>query len=107
VITGPGSLPPAIWRSIFGLGDDELRAGAERLRRLVERYRPRVVAVAGIAAYRIGFGRPAARIGQQADTIGGAALWVVPNPSGLNAHYSLGALGEEFGRLRSHVANVS
>jgi len=85
------------------LSDEELRAGVERLTRLAERYRPRVVAVAGIAAYRVGFGRPAARTGPQDRAIAGTALWVVPNPSGLNAHYRLAELAEEFERLRRHV----
>lgn len=68
------------------LGVDELREGARRLTKLVGRFAPSVVAVAGITAYRSAFARPRARLGLQEDDIGGAAMWVIPNPSGLNAH---------------------
>jgi TDG/mug DNA glycosylase family protein len=64
----------------------ELRAGAGRLEQLVTTYHPLVVAVAGVTAYRTAFGRPRARLGRQPNDITGAELWVVPNPSGLNAH---------------------
>lgn len=65
---------------------DELRAGARRLARVAARVRPVVVAVLGITAYRTAFARPRARPGPQAETLGPARLWVLPNPSGLNAH---------------------
>lgn len=84
---------------------DELRAGGAILLELVRRHRPRIVAVAGMTAYRTAFGRPGARIGPQEQTLGPAALWVLPNPSGLNAHWSLTAMAEEFRRLRSAVAD--
>ena len=74
------------------LSDEELRAGGEQLVALVERLRPRVVAIAGITAYRTAFGRRRAVLGRQADTLGGAELWVVPNPSGLNAHETVHSL---------------
>lgn len=74
----------------------ELRAGAARLTRDVERWRPAVVAVLGVTAYRQGFGRPRARVGLQEETLGGAQLWVVPNPSGLNAHESVASLGAAY-----------
>jgi TDG/mug DNA glycosylase family protein len=74
----------------------ELRAGAEILVRLVERIRPKVVAVLGITAYRTAFGHPKARTGEQPDGLAGARLWVVPNPSGLNAHSSLADLGHAY-----------
>jgi double-stranded uracil-DNA glycosylase len=64
---------------------EELRAGAERLARLAREYRPAVVAVLGLTAYRIAFGRPKATAGPQPQSLGDAALWVLPNPSGLNA----------------------
>jgi double-stranded uracil-DNA glycosylase len=66
---------------------DELTEGALMLERKVRRYRPRVVAIVGIGAYRAAFGRPRAKLGLQPETIGGAAIWVLPNPSGLNANY--------------------
>ncbi|MQA27898.1 MAG: G/U mismatch-specific DNA glycosylase [Micromonosporaceae bacterium] len=80
---------------------DELTAGAERLAGLAECYRPRWVAVVGVTAYRTGFGRPTARVGRQDERLGDSGLWVLPNPSGLNAHYQLDGLAEEFGKLRA------
>lgn len=68
------------------LSPEEIRTGTTRLRDFVVRHRPSVVAVAGITAYRIGFGRPRATVGRQVDRLADAHLWVVPNPSGLNAH---------------------
>lgn len=79
---------------------DELVEGARRLESLVLRYRPRVVAVVGVSAYRVAFGRPRASVGRQQERIGDAVLWVLPNPSGLNAHYQLPALVEEFAAVR-------
>jgi double-stranded uracil-DNA glycosylase len=83
----------------------ELRAGGERLARLVAERRPRFVAVAGVTAYRMAFGRPKAQIGPQPETIGAARLWVLPNPSGLNAHWTLDGLTAAFRELReaAHV----
>lgn len=74
------------------LGRDELRQGGERLRSLVEDLRPEVVAVAGVTAYRDAFGDRLAGLGEQAAPIAGATLWVVPNPSGLNAHETIDSL---------------
>jgi double-stranded uracil-DNA glycosylase len=79
----------------------ELLAGAARLIGLAAEYRPRFVAVVGISAYRTGFDRPQATIGEQPEPIAGSRLWVLPNPSGLNAHYQLPALIEEFRTLRA------
>ncbi|WP_305094329.1 mismatch-specific DNA-glycosylase [Prescottella sp. R16] len=75
---------------------DELRAGGERLRCIVRDVRPRVVAVAGITAYRTAFGARKAVKGRQPDGIEGAELWVVPNPSGLNAHDTVDTLAEAY-----------
>jgi TDG/mug DNA glycosylase family protein len=74
------------------LTHDELREGGRRLEALVERVRPRVVALAGITAYRVAFGRRQATLGRQDETLAGAELWVVPNPSGLNAHETVASL---------------
>jgi TDG/mug DNA glycosylase family protein len=82
------------------LGADELRAGGRALAATVARARPRWIAVAGVTAYRTAFGRPEAVIGPQDATVEDARLWVLPNPSGLNAHWSIDALAAEFGRLR-------
>ena len=67
----------------------ELRQGRLRLERVVTDHQPAVVAVAGITAYRTAFGRPKARAGEQSEDLAGARLWIVPNPSGLNAHETL------------------
>ncbi len=74
----------------------ELRDGAQRLGALVRERRPRVVAIAGITAYRTAFGLPRARAGRQEDDLEGAALFVVPNPSGLNAHARLDDLAAAY-----------
>ncbi len=87
-------------RTAAELSPEELRAGAAALDDLVARYRPRVLAVLGITAYRLGFGRPRATIGLQPERVGGAATWVVPNPSGLNAHHQLPDLARSYGQLR-------
>jgi TDG/mug DNA glycosylase family protein len=76
-------------RAAAELGPDELRAGAAALAELVTRYRPRVLAVLGITAWRVAFDRPRAVLGLQPERIGGAVTWAAPNPSGLNAHYLL------------------
>ena len=83
------------------LSADEIRDGVPRLRAAVARWRPPYVAVLGVTAYRTAFGRPKARVGPQAETVDGARLWVLPNPSGLNAHYQQPALTAEYGRLRA------
>ncbi|MEO6081605.1 MAG: G/U mismatch-specific DNA glycosylase [Umezawaea sp.] len=81
------------------LTDAELRAGAVRLTGIAERYRPEVIAVVGVTAYRTAFGRKKAAVGAQDETIADSRLWVLPNPSGLNAHYQLPALGDAFAEL--------
>jgi TDG/mug DNA glycosylase family protein len=81
------------------LADEELLAGRRRLARKVERYAPRIVAVLGIGAYRTAFARPAAEPGRQAEPLGSSLLWVLPNPSGLNAHYQLAELASAFQSL--------
>lgn len=75
---------------------DELRAGAERLRLNVAVWRPRVVAVVGITAYREAFDRRKAVQGRQDEQLDGAEVWVLPNPSGLNAHDTIATLAEAY-----------
>jgi TDG/mug DNA glycosylase family protein len=65
----------------------ELREGAAALEGTVRAHQPRLVAVVGLTAYRMAFSRPKATVGRQPDEIGGRPVWVLPNPSGLNAHY--------------------
>lgn len=78
------------------LSDEELRAGGEELRQLVATVRPRVVAVAGITAYRSAFGQKLTVLGRQEEPFEGAELWVVPNPSGLNAHETIDSLAQAY-----------
>jgi TDG/mug DNA glycosylase family protein len=80
---------------------DELRDGGARLAELVTRRRPRYVAIAGVSAYRTAFGRPAAAIGPQDARLGPARVWILPNPSGLNAHWQLPELAKAFGELKA------
>ncbi len=82
------------------LRTEELIAGAAELTAKVQRYAPAWVAVVGVTAYRIGFRRRTATLGEQPERIGPARLWVLPNPSGLNAHFQLDALGAQFAALR-------
>ncbi|HLN75856.1 MAG TPA: G/U mismatch-specific DNA glycosylase [Nocardioidaceae bacterium] len=79
---------------------EELEAGGEILREKVLRLRPAWLAVVGIGAYRTAFGRRDAVVGPQEERVGETRVWVLPNPSGLNAHWPAAALAEEFGRLR-------
>ena len=82
------------------LTNDELRAGGKRLEAKVKRWRPTVVAFVGIGPYRIVSGIKDARVGLQKAPFGGSHAWVLPNPSGLNAHYQSAALAQLFGDLR-------
>jgi TDG/mug DNA glycosylase family protein len=79
---------------------EELVAGGTALAAKVLARRPRWLAVVGVTAYRVAFGAKKAAVGPQSDTFGATRLWVLPNPSGLNAHYDVQALAVEFGRLR-------
>jgi TDG/mug DNA glycosylase family protein len=81
----------------------ELVEGGRRLAAKVERLRPRFVAFLSIGAYRTAFGRPRAAIGRQEGQLHGAALWVLPSPSGLNAHYRPADLARLYGELRAAV----
>ena len=74
-------------RAAADLTLEELRAGASALERTVRRVRPRLVCVVGLTAYRLAFDRPRVAMGLQPEAIGGRPVWVLPNPSGLNAHY--------------------
>ncbi|MDQ6742369.1 MAG: G/U mismatch-specific DNA glycosylase [Candidatus Dormibacteraeota bacterium] len=81
----------------------ELSEGAASLERRVAAYRPAWLAVLGVAAYRSAFGAAGAQIGAQTARVAGAQVWLLPNPSGLNAHYQLAELAAEYGALRQAV----
>ncbi len=85
------------------LTNDELRAGARILIDKVERLRPRSVAFLGISTYRVGFEQPKAAIGRQPTPIGDSEVWVLPNPSGLNASWQLPRLVEAYRELRTSI----
>ena len=85
------------------LSDDEIRAGGKRLNAKVKRYKPQVLAILGVGAYRVAFDRPKAKVGPQDETIGTTRIWVLPNPSGLNAHYQSADLAKVFRELHDAV----
>jgi TDG/mug DNA glycosylase family protein len=78
----------------------ELRSGARRLVRKLRKYRPRWVAFLGVTAYRTAFGLPGVPPGPREELLAGCGVWVLPNPSGLNAHYQLRDLARLYARLR-------
>ncbi|MFI9650368.1 G/U mismatch-specific DNA glycosylase [Streptomyces sp. NPDC052040] len=83
------------------LSAEEYREGGRILTAKVERLRPRWLAVVGVTAYRTAFGERKAAVGPQQRTIGSSRVWVLPNPSGLNAHWTAATMAEEFARLRT------
>jgi TDG/mug DNA glycosylase family protein len=87
------------------LSPAELRAGRTRLEEFVALHHPVVVAIAGLTAYRAAFGNPRARGGEQADRLSNARVWVVPNPSGLNAHETITSLAQAYAEA-ARVAGV-
>jgi TDG/mug DNA glycosylase family protein len=81
------------------LSTAELVAGGQQLMAKVQQYQPQVLAILGIGAYRTAFRHPKAVMGQQLETIHGTMIWILPNPSGLNAHYQLDDLAHVFRAL--------
>jgi TDG/mug DNA glycosylase family protein len=88
------------------LSKQELLIGGQNLAAKVEQYRPRCLAVLGISAYRTAFNKPKAVVGRQAETLHNAIVWVLPNPSGLNAHYQLKDLAATFRDLLVAVESL-
>jgi len=82
------------------LAADELLVGGQQLRAKVQHYQPQVLAVLGVTAYRTAFMQPRAQMGEQAERMGSTRLWVLPNPSGLNAHYTPTDLARVFREFR-------
>jgi TDG/mug DNA glycosylase family protein len=89
------------------LSREELADGRLELERKVEQYAPRYVAVLGIGAYRTAFGQRRAILGQQPEELGSTPVWVLPNPSGLNAQYQLPDLVRLFNELRTAVLQTT
>lgn len=84
----------------------ELRAGAERLEKTTRAWAPRLVAVVGVTAYRAAFARPRAGMGLQEELIGCRPVWVLPNPSGLNAHYKPADFARVYAEARAYAASL-
>ena len=85
------------------LSKDEFIAGGKMLERKLELYKPKMLAVLGLGAYRMAFGRPKAAVGLQAETFGSTRIWLLPNPSGLNANYQLDDLVRLFLELKDAI----
>ena len=85
------------------LADDELVAGARRLKRKASKYFPEVIAFMGLTAYRAAFGIPQAVVGPRTQMVGRSRTWLLPNPSGLNAHYQIPDLARIFAELRESL----
>ncbi len=100
---GITNLVPRATASADELAPEELLAGRKRLENKVKRYQPRIVAVLGIGAYRLAFQERTATLGLQTKTLASAAVWVLPNPSGLNAHYQLADLVDYFRNVREAI----
>lgn len=97
---GVTNLVPRATARADELTDDELRAGLPRLEQLTGRVRPRYVALLGLSAYRVATGERRAAVGPQDRTVAGTPVWLLPNPSGLNASWQLPRLAQAYGELR-------
>jgi len=85
------------------LSNDELKQGGKQLAAKLRRYKPRCLAVLGVGAYRTAFGFPKANVGEQPDRIADTRIWVLPNPSGLNAHHTPASLATLFATFRETI----
>jgi TDG/mug DNA glycosylase family protein len=86
---------------------DELRAGAAELEQTVGRHQPRLVTIVGLTAYRLAFARPTVRMGLQRDEVSGRPVWVLPNPSGLNAHYKPADFARLYAAARTYADTLA
>ncbi len=93
-------------RAAAELSNEELREGAAELERLVAEVQPRLVAFLGLTAYRTALARPKATLGLQEATLGGRPVWILPNPSGLNAHYKPADFARLYAEAREHAASL-
>ena len=97
---GVANLVARTTASAAELTSDELRAGGQSIVPKILRFRPRKTAFLGVSTYRVAFSLPKAEIGRQPAPIGSSAVWVLPNPSGLNAHYQLPDLARAYAALK-------
>ncbi len=103
---GVTNIAPRPTRAADELSRDELLAGARALEALVRAEQPRLVAIVGLTAYRTAFARPKAVMGLQPDAIGGRPVWVLPNPSGLNAHYKPADFARVYAEARAYLGSL-
>ena len=103
---GVTNIVPRATRAAAELSTDELRAGAVVLEGTVHEWSPRLVAMVGVVAYRVAFERAHANIGLQAEEIGGRPVWVLPNTSGLNAHYKPADFARLYAQARVYAASL-
>jgi len=97
---GISNIVPHATASAAELNREDFARGGRLLARKVKKYRPRIVAILGVGAYRHAFNQPKAQVGEQTERIHAARVWVLPNPSGLNANYQLSELVRLFAELR-------
>jgi len=97
---GVTNVVPRATATAAELAPEEYVAGGRALRRKVLMHEPRILAVLGMGAYRTAFAQPKATLGEQPERIGATRVWVLPNPSGLNANYGRDALAALFRELR-------
>ena len=100
---GISNVVPFATGSAAELTREDFIAGGRRLANKVKRYQPKIVVILGVGAYRHAFDKPKAQIGEQSERIHDARVWVLPNPSGLNANYQLPQLVKLFQQLRDAV----
>ena len=100
---GITNIAPRATAAADELSVDEIRAGGKKLIAKVKRYKPQVLAILGVGAYRVAFDQPKAKVGPQDELIGDTRVWILPNPSGLNAHYQSADLANVFRQLRDAV----
>ena len=103
---GITNLVPRATATADELSSDELVAGQRRLKSKVKKYQPQVVAVLGISAYRTAFAQKVVALGKQSEQLGNSIVWVLPNPSGLNAHYQLADLAKHFQEVLQSVEHA-
>jgi double-stranded uracil-DNA glycosylase len=94
-------------RAASELSAEELRAGAVRLEGTVREWSPQLVAIVGVVAYRTAFERPRANMGLQPQEVGDRPVWVLPNPSGLNAHYKPADFARLYAEARVYAAGIA